>query len=305
MASTSNWTEMLTLRPEVIASDGGVGDLQMSLHKAVYQTVDVPYREVGYYAEITQPTPNLVGFLARVARRLGTAHESIALFHLDQGMGGGKSHALVGLYHMASNPREFFATDLGRAVRAEAQAGGGSIDLGDTRVVTLTADHFSPGKPSEVFGPATNLFERFLWAVVGGDRARWDTYVARGPNKATLQDALASVGAPVLILLDELMDYVLQLSDVSAVESMPSEQAFLNALMDACDDVPSVAFVVVMIRSELDPEGYTPTADNFREYIARRLNRNGTTIAVTESADFAAIIRRRLRASDPVRPRMG
>jgi hypothetical protein len=266
----------------------------MSLHKAVYQTVDVPYREVGYYAEITQPTPNLVGFLARVARRLGTAHESIALFHLDQGMGGGKSHALVGLYHMASNPREFFATDLGRAVRAEAQAGGGSIDLGDTRVVTLTADHFSPGKPSEVFGPATNLFERFLWAVVGGDRARWDTYVARGPNKATLQDALASVGAPVLILLDELMDYVLQLSDVSAVESMPSEQAFLNALMDACDDVPSVAFVVVMIRSELDPEGYTPTADNFREYIARRLNRNGTTIAVTESADFAAIIRRRL-----------
>ena len=62
----------------------------------------------------------------------------------------------------------------------------------------------------------------------------------------------------MLILLDELMDYVLQLSDASALESMPGEQAFLNALMDACDDVPGVAFVVVMIRSELDPEGYTP-----------------------------------------------
>ncbi|MFZ0230563.1 MAG: DUF499 domain-containing protein, partial [Mycobacterium sp.] len=274
----------------------------MSLHKAVYQTVDVPYREVGYYAEITQPTPNLVGFLARVARRLGTANESIALFHLDQGMGGGKSHALVGLYHMVSNPTEFFATDLGKAVRAEAQAGGGSIDLGGTRVVTLTADHFSPGKPSEVFGPATSLFERFLWAVLGGDRASWDAFVARGPNKATLQDALAGVGRPVLILLDELMDYVLQVSDASAIESMPSEQAFLNALMDACDDVPRVAFVVVMIRSELDPEGYTPAADNFREYIARRLNRNGTTIAVTESADFTAIIRRRLFERTTVKP---
>ena len=90
------------------------------------------------------------------------------------------------------------------------------------------------------------------------------------------------------------MDYVLQLSDASALESMPGEQAFLNALMDACDDVPSVAFVVVMIRSELDPEGYTPAADNFREYIGRRLSRNGTTIAVTETADFAAIIRRRI-----------
>jgi hypothetical protein len=302
MASTRHWTDALTLRPEVIASDGGVGELQMSLHKAVYQTVDVPYREVGYYAEITQPTPNLIGFLARAARRLGGTGESVALFHLDQGMGGGKSHALVGLYHMASNPQEFFATDLGQAVRAEAQADGGSIDLRGTRVVTLTADHFSPGKPSEVFGPATNLFERFLWAVCGGDRARWDAYVASGPNKATLQHALAGVDGPVLILLDELMDYALQLSDASAVESMPSEQAFLNALMDACDDVPRVAFVVVMIRSELDPEGYTPTADNFREYIARRLNRNGTTIAVTESADFAAIIRRRLFERTNVSP---
>ena len=71
MTGTPNWTETLTLRPEVVASDGGVGELQMSLHKAVYQTVDVPYREIGYYADITQPTPNLVGFLARAARRLG------------------------------------------------------------------------------------------------------------------------------------------------------------------------------------------------------------------------------------------
>ena len=294
MAGAANWTQTLTLRPEVIASDGGVGELQMSLHKAAYQTVDVPYREVGYYADITQPTPNLLGFLARVARRLGGSGESIALFHLDQGMGGGKSHALVGLYHLAANPTAFFATDLGKAVLAEAQSGAGKIDLAGTRVVTLTADYFSPGKPTEVFGPATSLFERFLWALVGGDRARWDAYVAQGPNKATLQEALASVGGPVLVLLDELMDYVLQLSDASVIDSMPGEQAFLNALMDACDDVPRVAFVVVMIRSELDPEGYTPAAEEFREYVARRLNRNGTTIAVTETADFAAIIRRRI-----------
>src|ERR1700682_2906180 len=105
MQQLPNWTDILTLRPEVIASDGGVGELQMSLHKAVYQTVDVPYRDVGYYADITQPTPNLVGFFARIARRLCNAGKSVALYHLDQGMGGGKSHALVGLYHMAGNPK--------------------------------------------------------------------------------------------------------------------------------------------------------------------------------------------------------
>lgn len=294
MEVVPNWTNTLPLRPEVIATDGGVGDLQMSLHKAVYQTVEVPYRDVAYYTEITQPTPNLVGFFSRVARRLTGAGEAVALFHLDQGMGGGKSHALVGLHHMAARPKEFFSTELGKAVLVEAESGGRKVDLEQTHVVTLTADHFSPGKPTEIFGPASTLFERFVWAVVEGDRSRWDAYVAQGPNKATLQDALASVGRSVLILLDELMDYVLQLSDASAIASMPGEQAFVNALMDACDDVPGVAFVVVMIRSELDPEGYSPMAEDFREYVARRLNRNGTTIAVTETADFAAIIRRRI-----------
>ncbi len=301
MANVPNWTDVLILRPEVIASDGGVGELQMSLHKAVYQTVDVPYRDVGYFADITQPTPNMVGFFSRIARRLANAGESVALYHLDQGMGGGKSHALVGLYHMATKPKTFFGTELGKQVLAEARSSGAKVDFQNARVVTLTADHFSPGRPTELFGPAVNLFQRFLWALFAGDRSQYDTYVGRGSNKATLQAALASVERPVLILLDELMDYAMELSNVGSVENMPGEQAFLNALMDACDDVPTVAFVVVMIRSELDPEGYTPLAESFREYIARRLNRNGTTVAVTETGDFAAIIRRRIFAQGKVK----
>src|ERR1700680_4516594 len=122
MAALLPWTEVLKLRPEVTAEDGGVGDLQMSLHRAVYQTAKAPYQDVAYYGDITQPTPNLVGFFARIARRLSNAGESVALYHLDQGMGGGKSHALVGLYHMAKNPDAFFGTHIGAEVLAEAQA---------------------------------------------------------------------------------------------------------------------------------------------------------------------------------------
>ena len=84
------------------------------------------------------------------------------------------------------------------------------------------------------------------------------------------------------------------LSDAKVVATMPGEKAFLNALADACDDVENVAFVVVMIRSELDQEGYTPLAEDFRTYIAKRLERNGTKQAVTETGDFSAIIRRRI-----------
>ncbi|NLU77749.1 DUF499 domain-containing protein [Micromonospora sp. HNM0581] len=293
-AHTPHWADFLKLRPEVRTSDGSIGELQMSLHKAVYQTVDVPYRKVEYYGDITEPTPNLVGFFSRVARRLGTEADAPALFHLDQGMGGGKSHALVGLYHMANSPADFFATELGQRVYQETGHGAAAVDLEGATVVTLTADYFSPGSTSEVFGPATNLFERFVWALVGSDMDRYKRHVAAGPNKGTLQQALTESGRPVLILLDELMDYVLALSDVAHIDTMPGEKAFLNALMDACDDVPRVAFVVVMIRSELDERGYPPQALDFRDYVAARLVRNGQTVPVTEAQDFSAIIRRRL-----------
>lgn len=289
-----HWADFLALRPEVRASDGSVGELQMSLHKAVYQTTDVPYRKVNYYAEITEPTPNLVGFFARVARRLGTDDMGNALFHLDQGMGGGKSHALVGLYHMANAPEEFFATELGQAVREEGEQGGGSLDLKSPKVVTLTADNFSPGRPTEVFGPATNLFERFIWALVGGDMDRYKHYVGMGPNKDTIRTALSDTERPVLVLLDELMDYVLPLSGPKYVDTMPDEQAFLSALMDACDDIPRVSFVLVMIRSEADDRGYNVAARDFRQFVADRVVRNGRTIPVNEPQDFSSIIRRRL-----------
>ncbi|MFJ6898109.1 DUF499 domain-containing protein [Streptomyces hokutonensis] len=289
-----HWADVLALRPEVRASDGSVGELQMSLHKAVYQTTDVPYRKVNYYAEITEPTPNLVGFFARVARRLGTDDMGTALFHLDQGMGGGKSHALVGLYHMANAPEEFFATELGQAVRVEGEQGGVSLDIKSPKVVTLTADNFSPGRPTEVFGPAVNLFERFIWALVGGDMDRYQHYVGMGPNKDTIRTALSDAKRPVLVLLDELMDYALPLSAPKYVDTMPEEQAFLSALMDACDDIPRVSFVLVMIRSERDERGYNVAAQDFRQFVADRVVRNGLTIPVNEPQDFSSIIRRRL-----------
>ena len=61
-ANVAHWADVLTLRDEVRLTDGSVGELQMSLAKAVYQTVPVPYAKCEYYTDITQPTPLLVGF---------------------------------------------------------------------------------------------------------------------------------------------------------------------------------------------------------------------------------------------------
>lgn len=296
--TTPHWADVLHLRDEVRATDGSVGELQMSLAKAVYQTVPVPYAKCEYYTDITQPTPLLVGFLGRVARRLGIPGlDSQSCFHLDQGMGGGKSHALVGIWHMINDPGAFFVSDLGRAVLTAAGTGRHPVDLSQVIPVVLTCDSFSPGKKDPRFGPATDLFGRFLWLLFADhpDRmGRWQHYSDMGANKSSLQAAFAEAGRPVLLLIDELMDYVMALTDQTAIGGMPGEQAFLNALTDAVDDQPNVALVLVMIRSEEDQAGYHPQAEAVRDYLTPRLQRNGETVTVTEPADFSHIIRRRL-----------
>lgn len=294
MPRYQHWADVLKLRKEITDASGQIADLQMSLYSAVYTDRDVPYQDPDYYAQITEPTATLLQFMGRITRLLGTGTTGKAVFHLDQGMGGGKSHALVGLHHLANSPTEFLATELGQHVQAEAEQAGSRVNLTDARVVVLSADNMTPGATSPEFGPATTLYERFLWSLFKGDKARYNQHLAEGPNKAALARALQAVGGPVLILLDELMDYVMLLSDQRYVTSMPGEKAFLNNLMNAVNDVPRVAFVVVMIRSDLDERGYTVEADGFRAYIAGRLERNGETVAVTEAQDFSAIIRRRL-----------
>lgn len=295
MTRRLHWADVLELRPEVLNSRGELSDLQMSLYKVAYRTADVPYERVAYYSDITEPTPGLVGFMATVAHHLATGAGGKALFHLDQGMGGGKSHALVGLYHLANEPDRFFSTDLGTLVRAEAgNLAGGDLRLGQARVVVLSADHMTPGRTSPEFGPATTLHQRFLWSLFRGDKDLYQRYAAEGPNKGSLRRALEAVSSPVLILLDELMDYAVLLSGEQYVGHMPEEQAFLNALMDTVDDLPHVAFVLVMISSEKDQRGYSESAEGFRSYVTQRVERNGTTVAVTEAQDFASIIRRRI-----------
>src|SRR6266540_3901296 len=73
MGQPPHWADVLTLRQEVTDASGQVANLQISLYSVVSRTADVPYRDVGYFGDITMPTSGLVNFIAQVAQRLGLA----------------------------------------------------------------------------------------------------------------------------------------------------------------------------------------------------------------------------------------
>lgn len=305
MTRPTPWWKAIRLRTEITGSSGVLDDVQMSLFNAVYGAAGErpQYAKASYYGQITFPSENLVALMARTAVRLGGKSEvyrrTPALYRLDQGMGGGKSHGLVGLWHLAAHTMEVAETDVGRRAMAEASKiadGDIDTDLHDAQVVVLACDNMTAGQGDHsVDGPvARTLHERFLWRLFGGDNALFKRYQPFYSDKSKLADALSAVNRPILILVDEILDYVRQLSDSANTDLAVKDMGFLKALFDVVNDVPHVAMVVVMIDSEKDPMSLDATAQANRSEIEANLRRNGTPATVTSNTDFAAILRRRL-----------
>ena len=303
MTSTSApWWEVIELRDEVKASDGAIDDVQMSLHDAVFGKEGVgagrtPYADASYYGDITHPTGSLVELMARVAVRLGVpdSTQTSALWRLDQAMGGGKSHGLIGLWHLAAHPEALSRSDLGKKVMSSAEdiAGRGQVraDLGNPICVVLDCDNTTAAE--EDFGPADRLGERFLWRLFDKDGHRYDEFKAHITSKSKMAEALRSVGRPVLVLIDEIMDYV-RVTAAADPDGAVLDMAFLRVLLDVVNDVPNCVAVVVMIASDKDDMAMNREGEKHRAEMEALLTRNARTTAVTGGGDFAEIIQRRL-----------
>ncbi|MBK0869891.1 ATP-binding protein [Saccharopolyspora sp. HNM0986] len=296
------WWQALKIRREIISASGQIDDVQMSLFQAVHGAgaLRPEYANPTYYGDITHPTGRLVDLLAEIAIRLGGGNDYLkarSVTRLDQGMGGGKSHACVGCYHLASSSSELACTDLGQAVFAKARSILGRdlpADLNNPHVVVLPCDNMTPGAPDQQYdGPATNLYERFLWRLFSKDYALYEHYAPYFNDKSKIVEALGAVNRPVLILIDEIMDYVGNgLDGADKPELAAQDMAFLRALLDASNDLPNVAMIVVMIDSDALSLG--EVAKERRADLHGLLERNGMSATVTTSDDFSAILRRRL-----------
>lgn len=309
--SVSRWWESLKLRPEIVDADGRIDDVQMSLGEAVHTTKGaspVPYADADYYGQITEPTARLTALLADIAVRLGGGADYAkagALTRLNQGMGGGKSHALIGAWHLAAHPQEFLATDIGKAVRDAAETKIGRPlpdDLNDPIVVVLDLDNSTPGVGrKEVDGPdAQTLFEKFLWRLFDGDANLLNAYREHWKSKAKIKEALALQGRPVLVVVDEIMDYVGNgLTGANNETLAAQDMAFLRDFLDSINDVPSAAMLVAMIDPEKDRISLRQDGKSRQADLNSLLDRNGSSATVNDDTDFSAILKRRLFTAAP------
>jgi hypothetical protein len=309
MSVPTPWWKALKLRQEILDASGQIDDVQMSLFQAVHGSgaSKPPYADASYYGEITHPTDRLVDLLTEIAVRIGGEDNYLharAVTRLDQGMGGGKSHACIGAYHLSASPSGLLSTQLGVAIRERAKERLGRdlpADLTSPHVVVLPCDNMTPSAPIQEFdGPATSLYERFLWRLFSKDYTLYERYQPYFSDKSKIAEALKALNRPVLIIIDEVLDYVGNgLDGANRPELTAQDMGFLRALLDVVNDVPHVALLAVMIASDRDTTSLSPAAKERRDDLNALLERNGTPATVTEVGDFADILRRRLFDGEP------
>lgn len=305
------WWKALKIRQEILSASGQIDDVQMSLFRAAYGSgADRPeYADANYYGDITHPTERLIDLLTEIAVRIGGGDDYLkarAVTRLDQGMGGGKSHACIGAFHLAAHPDALLGTELGQQVAARAKSKIGHAiapDLNRPHVVVLPCDNMTPGAGvQELDGPAVSLYERFLWRLFSKDYSLYERYQPFWSDKHKIAEALRAVNRPILIIVDEVLDYIGNgLDGTNKPDLAAKDMAFLRALLDVVNDVPRIAMLMVMIASDTDKTAISRAAQDRRDDLNSLLERNGTPATVTEVGDFADILRRRLFDAEPAK----
>jgi Protein of unknown function (DUF499) len=248
------------------------------------------YQKPERFFERTYLTKNLASLASEVIRRLsGERTETNAIFNLATQFGGGKTHALTLLYHLAKHgsaanrwagvPQLLSRAKMGNVPKAEA-----AVFVG-TEFDSITGRGGSDGTPlrKTPWGEiAWQLGGQTAFAVVAEHEARMTA-----PSGEVIRQFLPK-GKPSLILMDELMNYVSR-SRKSGLGAQLYN--FLHNLSEVVRGMESVVLAVSIPASELEM-----TAEDQSDYerFKKVLDRLGKAIVMAADAETSEIIRRRL-----------
>ena len=216
------------------------------------------YRSSQQFFAKTYLTEGLKGLLSGVEGRLKRRERQNQdpIIQLQTPFGGGKTHTLIALYHKAE---EWDAIPIVIV--------GSEMDTTDT-------------------------FWGQIETQLTGSVANPNSSVAPGSN--SISELFKINDKPVMILMDEVLNYLSRAAGVSVESSTLADQtiAFMLSLTEAVASSPNVAFIVTLQESEVQP-----LANRFPLF-NDLLNRMKRMVTPVEDEEIASIIRSRLFSKD-------
>src|SRR5216684_2120853 len=285
------WYKIVTPR-EDLREDKPLDASEFAVHLDQVRDKRAPevYQNPARFFERTFLTKGLSGLAAEVLRRLsGTKTETSAVFNMTTQFGGGKTHSLLLLYHLASHGDA--ARDWQGVSRLRELAGIKAIP--QAKVAVFVGTEFDPisGRGGSDGTPLRQTPWGEIAYQLGGDEAlavlKEHEKQGIAPGGDVIRRFLPPA-QPVLIVMDELMNFVSR----SRKSGMAAQlYSFLHNLSEEARGRDNMVLAVSIPASELEM-----SAEDQSDYerFKKLLDRVGKAVMMSAESETSEIIRRRL-----------
>lgn len=246
------WREVAVPHPDVLGGSFQQSEFAADITAVRTGKAGREYGDAVAFFQRTFITEGMRLLLTQVAQRLnGKGGEPV--IQLQTAFGGGKTHTLLAVYHLAS--RTCSTQDLLGIPDLLDRAG--LMDVPLSRIAVLDGTDLAPGQPRK-YGKhkVHTLWGELAWQL-GGEEAFEQVAEADGngtsPGKEALRSLLAA-HAPCVVLVDELVAYVRQFpgSDKISGGSYDTNLSFLQALTEAVKLVPDAVLLASLPESDVE-----------------------------------------------------
>lgn len=272
------WREIVTPHPDVasgryqqaeFAADlGQVHRFDLGIAKK--EDVAVEYRDAKEFFRRTYMTEGLKQLLGRgLARVTGKGGDPV--IELQTNFGGGKTHALLALYHMLGGTSLSDLAGMEEPIRI-----AGTADVPKVRRAVLVGRDQSPGQPRK---KPDGVVVNTLWGELAyqlGGKEGYDIVAEADKTATSPGDALVELFrkfSPCLILVDEWVVYARQLYRVEGLPggTLETQFSFAQTLTEAAKSAPRTLLVVSIPASDIEigGDGGQVALDGIKKVVGR------------------------------------
>ncbi|HLG15863.1 MAG TPA: DUF499 domain-containing protein [Blastocatellia bacterium] len=274
------WYKVATPRKEVREGRSfNPDEFAIALERVVAGTAPEDYRDPKKFFSRTFFTRALSEHIRTVLRRLdGKTENSAPVLTFITQFGGGKTHTLTALYHLAKNGRASASFDGVSPLISEA----GIDEVPSAKVAVFVGNAWDPRDGSET--PWIDVARQLAGAT--GVAALGATAKTSPPGTDAICRVFEAAGGTVLILFDEVLNFMNRHRDMA-----DSFYAFFDNINRATTGMPRCAAVISLPRSQVE---MTDWDLQWQEKITKVVRRVAKDLIANDEAEISEVIRRRL-----------
>ena len=253
--SLKPWREIARPHKDVLEGTFKQSEFAADITQVANGAAEPEYQDAEKFFSRTYITEGMRLLLISVAQRLsGLGGDPV--IQLQTAFGGGKTHTLLAVFHLAS-----------RTVGTEKLTGippvldeAGIQSLPHARVAVIDGIKISPSQPRHYGDITVNT----LWGELAWQLLRDEGYQMVGdsdvdgtsPGKEVLTELIRKA-APCVILIDELVAFIrqLELGKQFKAGTFDSNLSFIQALTESMKAVPNAILLAALPESELEVGG--------------------------------------------------